>query len=333
MITDTHVRLRVRCLIHAQRREDHEDGTKNAILSGTRRSERCRTERSVLRACCVIFVIVVSGAVWPLETQATPQRIISLVPAVTEMLFAIGAGPRVIAVSSYDREPPEVEALPRVGALLDPDVERILSLRPDLVVLYGSQDDLRTQMGRAGIAVFDYRHGSLAHVTDTIRALGVRTGYADGAEAVAAAIEVRIAAVMKRAAGQARPRTLLVFGRERGALRNVYVSGGRGFLHDALEAAGGVNVFADVDREAVQATTEVILARAPEVIVELRSSDRLSEADVVREVGAWARLASVPAVRQRRIHILTGAGLTVPGPRVAETVERLADALHGGMRP
>jgi iron complex transport system substrate-binding protein len=331
MIADTHVRLRGRCLIHEQRREGHEDGTKNAILSTTR-SERCRTDRSVLRACCVIVVIVVSGAVWPLETQAPPQRIVSLVPAVTEMLFAIGAGPRVIAVSSYDREPPEVEALPRVGALLDPDVERILSLRPDLVVLYGSQDDLRTQMGRAGIPVFDYRHGSLVHVTGTIRALGARTGHADGAEAVAAAIEVRIAAVMKHAAGQARPRTLLVFGRERGALRNVYVSGGRGFLHDALEAAGGLNVFADVDREAVQATTEQILARAPEVIIELRSADAFTEAERAAEIASWRRLASVPAVRAQRIHLLTGGGLTVPGPRIADTVERLADALHGTPR-
>ena len=76
-----------------------------------------------------------------LAAQATlpPTRIISLVPSATEMLFAMGAGPRVAAVSSYDRYPPEVERLPRVGALVDPDVERILSLRPDLVVAYASQ--------------------------------------------------------------------------------------------------------------------------------------------------------------------------------------------------
>ncbi|MGE3888626.1 MAG: helical backbone metal receptor, partial [Vicinamibacterales bacterium] len=78
--------------------------------------------------------------------QATPQRIVSLVPAVTEMLFAIGAGSQVAAVSSYDQDPPEVKALPRVGALLDPDVERILALRPDLVITYGSQADLQAQL-------------------------------------------------------------------------------------------------------------------------------------------------------------------------------------------
>jgi iron complex transport system substrate-binding protein len=314
-------------------REAYEGRTKNVIFSSVRCPKRVARRRSVIRASFVALVIFVFGAVGPLETQAQPSRIVSLVPALTEMLFAIGAGPQVAAVSSYDKEPPEVASLPRVGALLDPDVERILSLRADLVLLYGSQTDLREQMRRAGIAVFDYRHGGLADIMATIRALGLRTGQVAGAEAVAGAIERRLATVEARVGGRARPRTLLVFGRERGALRNIYVSGGRGFLHDALETAGGANVFGDVDRESVQATTELILARAPEVIVELRSSDDLTDAERAREVAAWDRLASVPAVRAGRIYILTGRGLTVPGPRVTDTVEQLAEALHPGATP
>ena len=99
----------------------------------------------------------------------SPIRIVSLVPAVTEMLFAIGAGPGVVAVSSYDTYPPEVTKLPNVGALLDPNVERILSLQPALVIVYGSQTDLKAQLARAGIGVFEYRHGGLAQVTATLR--------------------------------------------------------------------------------------------------------------------------------------------------------------------
>ena len=95
-------------------------------------------------ACGLLFgPLLIGGA------AEAPRRIVSLVPSVTETLFAIGAGPQVVGVSSYDREPPEVSRLPRVGALIDPDVERILSLRPDLVVVYASQADLREQM-RAG---------------------------------------------------------------------------------------------------------------------------------------------------------------------------------------
>lgn len=273
------------------------------------------------------FVILVVALVVSLSAQA-PRRVISLVPAVTEMLFAIGAGSQVAAVSSYDQDPPEVKALPRVGALLDPDVERILSLRPDLVITYGSQTDLQVQLARAGIPFFDYRHAGLATITATMRALGARTQHAREAEAAALGIESRLAAIRAANAGRPRPRTLLVFGRERGTLRNVYASGGRGFLHDMLEAAGGVNVFADVDRESVQASTELILARAPDVILEMRSADVLTTEEATREAASWASLASVPAVRQTRVVVLTGRGLTVPGPRVADVVQRMADALR-----
>ena len=104
---------------------------------------------------------------------------VSLVPAVTEMLFAVGAGPQVVGVSSFDKTPAEVATRPRVGALLDPDLERILSLKPDLVVTYGSQDALHEQLARASIATFTYRHGGIGDTLETLEAIGARTGHAE----------------------------------------------------------------------------------------------------------------------------------------------------------
>jgi iron complex transport system substrate-binding protein len=273
-------------------------------------------------------VLIVTLFVAFVTLCAQPRRVISLVPAVTEMLFAIGAGPQVVAVSSYDQDPPEVMTLPRVGALLDPDVERILSLKPDLVVTYGSQEDLKQQMQRAAIPIFDYRHAGLADITQTLRRLGAATGHVTESERVAGDIERRLDAIRARSAGRPPLRTLLVFGRERGALRNIYVSGGRGFLHDMLVVAGGTNVFADVPRESMQATTELVLARAPDIILEVRSADIGSAEDAAREARSWDVLASVPAVRGKRVIVLTGRGLTVPGPRVVEVVEQMYAALH-----
>jgi iron complex transport system substrate-binding protein len=261
-------------------------------------------------------------------TQSRPQRIISLVPALTEMLYAVGAGPQVVAVSSYDEYPPEVKQLPRVGALLDPDTERIISLTPDLVITYGSQVDLQAQMKRASIPTFDYRHAGLAHILVTIRELGVRTGHAAEGEKVVTSIEARLAAVRARVAGKPRPRTLLVFSREPKTLRNMYVSGGRGFLHDMLEIAGGEDVFNDIDRESVQVSTETILARKPDVILELRPEEIPDGQPMQEELASWSRLASVPAVRNKRVLFLAGHAVTVPGPRVADSVERMAKALH-----
>lgn len=253
------------------------------------------------------------------QPERAPSRIVSLIPAVTEMLFAIGAGPQVVAVSSFDRYPPEVEKLQRVGALLDPDVERILSLRPDLVVVYASQADLRAQLGRAGIPTYVYSHGGLADITITIRALGARVGRAKEANRTADDIDQRIEATRRRVAGRPRPRTLVVFEREPLALRAIYASGGHGFIHDMLEAAGGENVFADVKREAVQATTELILTRRPDVILELRAD--VVAADLkARETAVWRALPALPAVRNGRIYFLDDARTVIPGPRVAEAV-------------
>lgn len=278
----------------------------------------------------VLAAAVVLGGVRPATTQTRTEarRIVSLVPALTEMLFALGAGSRVVAVSSYDEFPPEVNSLPRVGALLDPDMERILALRPDLVVVYGSQTDLQAQLARAGIGAFNYRHAGLTGVFNTLKDLGSAVGRSVEGERLAREIRGRLDAIQERVRGRPRPRTLLVFERDPASLRGVFVSGGVGFLHDMLEMAGGVNVFADVARESVQPSVETMLARTPDVILEVRVKGLLAPADIAEAKRVWAALASVPAVQHGRIQILHGDHLVVPGPRVVQGTEAFARALH-----
>jgi iron complex transport system substrate-binding protein len=238
-----------------------------------------------------------------------PKRIISLIPAVTEMVYAIGAGPQLVGVGSFDTYPSEVASLPRVGGLLDPDVERILALKPDLVIVYGTQNDLRLQLERAGINQFSYKHGSLAGVMETIRALGIRLGRAEGADRVATDLENRLSAIRGKVSGRVRPKTLLVFGRDALALRGIFASGGIGFIHDMLTTAGGDNVFTDV-----------------KAIIEMRQSVKADE--IAAERAVWSTLSSLPAVRTARIYILTDSSLPVPGPRVAQATELIAKTLH-----
>lgn len=253
----------------------------------------------------------------------------SLVPAVTEILYAIGAGQRVVGVSSYDTYPAEVKKLPSVGALLDPNVERILSLKPDLVVVYGSQQDLKQQLSRAGIGVFDYKHAGLADITATIRSLGERTGDAAASTVLAGSIERSIDGIRARLKDRPRPRTLLVFGRERLALRGLYASGGIGFLHDMLDVAGGANVLEDVKVQSVQLSTEQILAKRPDVILETRAANSaFPMGERQAELDVWKALASVPAVRAARVHFLFDDRVVIPGPRVVEGITVIARALH-----
>ena len=256
------------------------------------------------------------------------RRIISLVPALTEMLFAIGAGPQVVAVSSYDDFPPEVTTLPRVGALLDPDVERILTLKPDLVLTYGSQGSLEAQLAAAKIRTFSYRHGGIEAMLQTMRDLGVAVGRPADGQRKAAELQAQLRAVAARVAGRPRPRVLLVFGRQPQSLQQLYVSGGAGFLHEVLTVAGGTNVFGDVTRESVQPSHETLITRPADVIIELHASSPVTEANAARERAVWSPLASIPAVRANRIYFLNGDYLVVPGPRIGATAEALARLIH-----
>jgi cobalamin transport system substrate-binding protein len=260
--------------------------------------------------------------------DAAPRRIVSLVPATTEMLFAMGAGGRLVGVSSYDRFPPEVERIPKVGGLLDPDVERLIALKPDLVIVYETQTDLTRQLERARIPMFRYVHRGLPDIMQTMRALGRRVGEEAAADAAAARIERQLDVVRTRVAGRARPRTLLIFGRELGTLRNIDASGGYGFLHDLLELAGGADALADLKQQSVEMSTEMVLARAPEVIIELHEGKSLPADRVDAERHVWDVLPSLPAVRNRRIYLLSGDEFVVPGPRIAIAADRLARALH-----
>lgn len=264
----------------------------------------------------------------PTQTGTAPRRVVSLVPATTEMLFAMGAADRLVAVGSYDRFPPEVARLPRVGGLLDPDTERLLTLRPDLVVLYGTQVELKQRLDRLGVPYYSYELGTVADIAATIRSLGSRLDLRGQADTLAETIERSLAAVRRSVASKRRPKTMLVFGRDPGSLRNISASGGYGFLADLLDIAGAENALHDIKQPLVQASTEMILARRPDVIVELQYGGGAKSGDPSHDLSPWTVLASVPAVRNKRIYLLVGDEFVVPGPRVVIAAQRLARTLH-----
>jgi iron complex transport system substrate-binding protein len=289
-----------------------------------------RTRRLiVVLVVAALAVAACGGGATPPE-RGTPRRIVSLVPPVTEMLFAIGAGAQVVGVSSYDHFPAEVESLPKVGALIDPDTERIFSLRPDLVVVYGSQSEVEARFKKAGIQTFNYRHGTadaILGTLDIITALGAATGHEAEAREVVVRVTSELDSVRRRVAGLDRPKTLLVIGRQPGTLQGMYAAGGVGFLNEMLEVAGGQNVFEDVERESVQPSTETLLRRAPEVLLELRANAPAGDYPG-SDVEVWKTLASIPAVRDERVHLVLGDHVVVPGPRLAQGAEAMAKALH-----
>ena len=287
-----------------------------------------RILQTLVVSTLALVAMSLAGAAQP--SGPPPARIVSLIPATTEMLFAMGAGNRLVGAGNYDRFPPEVDKLPHVGGLLDPDTERILALRPDLVILYATQSDLRARLDRASVPYYSYEHRAMPDIMQTIRAIGARIGAAESAERVAAGMEQSLADIRRAVAGRPRLKTMLIFGREPGTLRGVLASGGYGFLSDLLDVAGSENAFADIKQQSVQASTEMLLARQPDAIVELRYGDDRRAVNIDQELSVWKTLPSIPAVRNHRLYLLVGDEFVVPGPRIVNAARRLAEALHPG---
>ena len=263
-----------------------------------------------------------NGVSTTLPTQV--KRVVSLVPAATEALFEIGAGSRVVAVSSFDTWPPEVLELPKVGALIDPDLERILSLQPDLVVVDPSQPALVVQLRTAGIDSIPYGTATIADMLRDMRQLATRIGLEAQGRLVAELLETQLEELRGRYARAAAPTVLMVFGRSTGSFANLYVNGGVGFLNEIVEIAGGRNLFADVERQSFKAGLETLFSRVPDVVIELRSA-RSGPVDMSTIERDWRAL---PGFAGARVGAIVSDALLIPGPRLPDSVRRIAELLH-----
>jgi iron complex transport system substrate-binding protein len=261
-----------------------------------------------------------------------PQRVIVASPGLVECVFAIGAGDRVVGVSQFACHPPEATRKPSIGGAFNPSFDRILELQPDLVIVQSKAEKLADFCRQHDIRIVHLDLETIDDILAAIRSLGQLLGCSDGAAAAAAGLRRDLDALARRVAGRPRPRVFLCMGHTPGSLRSLGSAGGGTFLTELVTLAGGDSVLADVTVPYPTVSKEDLVARAPEVIIELRPASREGESlpgDArSRLVADWQLLPTLPAVRNGRIHILTEPYLLIPGPRAVLTVRRLAEAIH-----
>ena len=253
-----------------------------------------------------------------------PRRIVSMAPSVTETIFAVGAGPRVVGVTSYCVFPPVVSRLPKIGGYLTPSFEAIARLRPDLAVLLPEQADVERAVRRLGIPVLALDHRSLRGILDSIAQIGERCGAAVEARTLSSDLDACLRRTRALARSAARPRALICFGRTDDVSR-VYAGAPGTIHHDVLTHAGCHNVVPEGPVSYPTLSAESLLRLDPDTIVEF-APGRGTPARRVRE---WQALASLRAVKSARVHVFTDGFLSVPGPRLVRFTETLAAALHG----
>jgi iron complex transport system substrate-binding protein len=286
---------------------------------------------SRLLALLVMVLLVLPGRGWALEVvdqtgraltlPAPPRRIVSLVPSVTEILFAVGAGDILVGVTDFCDYPPEARRKPHVGGMLAPNLETLVTLKPDLVVATPSGNERETfdQLDRLGIAVYLVDPLTVRDVLKLVTDLGSLTGHRERAAAVDQDLGRRIAAVRERVRGRPEPRVLYVLWPE-----PLIVPGKGSLVSDLIALAGGVSVTADQARGYPRMSLEAAVGRAPEVVILASHGSRTGP--VVRE--QWRRLESMPAVRSGRLYTADGDLMHRYGPRVVTGLETLARMIH-----
>jgi len=259
-----------------------------------------------------------------------PQRIICMAPNITETVFALGAGDRVVGVTTYSNYPREAVELPKVGSFYDPNLEKIVALRPDLLIVQQKHAKVEALCRERGIRVLKVQMTRLDSIREGILSIGRALGVERRAERLSARIRRELAAATAKTDGKKRCRVFLCVDRTPDTLKGAFTVGAESFLTELVKLAGGENVFRDVQKDYFQVSTEALVARAPEVIIEMRSGRKLSAEARAVLIADWAALKDVPAIRSKRVYILTENYLVVPGPRVAKIAELLAGRLHGG---
>lgn len=251
---------------------------------------------------------------------APPARIISLVPSVTEILFSIGAQDRLVGVTDFCDYPPAARRKPRVGGMLAPSLEGMVSLKPDLVVATtaGNRHETFEQLERLKIPVYVVNPITVADVLDLLTRLGGLTDRADAADRAVAALRERIQAVADRVDGRPRPRVLYVLWPD-----PLIVPGRASLVSELITLAGGDSVTADRGPGYPQYSLEAALAQNPDVIIlASHGTGRVLTRD------KWERFSQVPAIAAGRLHTIDGNLTHRYGPRIVDGLERLARLIH-----
>ena len=256
-----------------------------------------------------------------LTLAAPPKRIVSLVPSVTEIVYALGAERLLVGVTDFCDFPPEARTQPKVGGMVAPSLEAIVALKPDLVIATteGTREDTVTQLSRLKVPVYLVAAHQAADVTSLITRLGELTGSASSAGPLVTRLEQRIEAVKKAVGPLARPRVLYVLWPE-----PLIVPGRGALVTELIHIAGGQSLTADDPDAWPRYSLEAAVARSPEVI--LLANHGAGTGAV--EVEKWRRLASLPAVRSGRLLSVNGDLMHRYGPRFVDGLEQLARAIH-----
>lgn len=295
-----------------------------------------RMRKSLIAA---VVLLLFAGSFWaaarlappaqPREQRpAEPRRIVSMAPSITELLFALGLGDRVVGVTRFCQFPPAARTKPQIGGFLDPNLEAVVALHPDLVVVL-VENELRTPgLAELRLPLLTVNHQTVEGVVESIGIVGRHCGRDEAARQLEESIRTRMAAVQRRSEGLPRPRVLMAVDRTRGtgAIQDVYVAGHDGYFSRLIELAGGENAMPASAARFPVVSAEGVLSINPDVIIDLAGGmpGDLDDAAIRRD---WDALPQVDAVRRQRVYVISDEHLGIPGPSFVDLLEKMSEVI------
>jgi len=249
-----------------------------------------------------------------------PRKIVSLAPSVTETLFALGLGDRLVGVTTFCNYPAEALRISKIGSYVKPSIEAILAKQPDLVIGISGITDQETikQLERLGLKTLVIPLSSLRDIFGSIRLLAQVTGRPGRGAELLSQVERQLGRVQERVEKAKRRRVLMVVG-----LRPLVAVGPGSYIHELLTFAGGMNIVEGSTQPWVRLPLEYVIAKAPQVIIQgVMGSERDSPGQY------WKDLSSIPAVQEGRLYSYASDKILRPGPRIGEALEEIARLIH-----
>jgi iron complex transport system substrate-binding protein len=259
------------------------------------------------------------------KVVATPKRIVSLAPSITEILFALDLGKQVVGVTSYCNYPVEATKIAQVSDTLHPNLEMIISLKPDLVLISTASqlEQFMAKLAEVGIPVFVIKSQSVEGVLSSIELVGQVTNHKEQAKNLTGSLKKRLETVKEQTQGKTAPKVFFIVGTE-----PLITAGNGAFVTDLINLAGGKSISDDVTTEWPAYSIESVIARTPEIILS-PGAHNFDASDTQSAKTALPKgLEVTPAVQNERTYQIDGDLILRPGPRIIDGLEQMTKLFH-----
>ncbi|MFQ5716340.1 MAG: ABC transporter substrate-binding protein [Nitrospinales bacterium] len=254
-------------------------------------------------------------------------------PSITEILFALGAGNRVVAVTDFCTYPKTAALLPKVGGMLNPSIEALISMKPDMLIHHQDSHKIEETAARLGIRSLGVSFENLNDIYRSIKTIGAALGTPEAAEGLLEKLRKGIAFHRSKLENLKPKSVLLILGDSETPMRDLYAVGKGTFLDELLTLAGGQNILSDSAARYPKISREFVIARSPEAIIIAGPKANLSREKRSLWKGGWQRYTTVQAVKNDQIYFIGADYILIPGPRLLNIVENFARAIHPEIFP